>query len=77
VYLDGDDIVNMEKEKTRGSRLKCSRCRLPGAVLGCYHDPCANTYHAPCARMIPECHSDAVRFLVDIVIDLLINIAMF
>nr|XP_051205106.1 BRCA1-associated RING domain protein 1-like isoform X2 [Lolium perenne] len=59
VYLDGDDIVNMEKEKTRGSRLKCSRCRLPGAVLGCYHDPCANTYHAPCARMIPECHSDA------------------
>ncbi|XP_051228375.1 BRCA1-associated RING domain protein 1 isoform X2 [Lolium perenne] len=55
VYLVGDDIFNMEKEISRSSRLKCSRCKLPGAALGCYHHPCPKNYHVPCAVMIPEC----------------------
>jgi BRCA1-associated RING domain protein 1 len=68
VYLVGDDIFNMEKEISRSSRLKCSRCKLPGAALGCYHHPCPKNYHVPCAVMIPECRWDMVSFLVDIVI---------
>ncbi|XP_047053866.1 BRCA1-associated RING domain protein 1-like [Lolium rigidum] len=58
VCLVGDDIVNMEKEISRSSRLKCSRCKLPGAALGCYHHPCPKNYHVPCAVMIPECRWD-------------------
>uniref|UniRef100_A0ACD5TGE6 Uncharacterized protein n=1 Tax=Avena sativa TaxID=4498 RepID=A0ACD5TGE6_AVESA len=59
VYLDGDDIVNMEKEITRASKEKCSRCRLPGAALRCCEDGCPRTYHVPCALMIWECFWDA------------------
>ncbi|KAM0857908.1 hypothetical protein ACQ4PT_048150 [Festuca glaucescens] len=59
VYLNGDIIVNMEKEISRASRLKCSRCNLPGAALGCYNEPCGQTYHVPCAMMmVPECRWD-------------------
>ncbi|CAM0954939.1 unnamed protein product [Alopecurus aequalis] len=58
VFFDGKRFVNMEKEISRASRLKCSKCRLPGAALGCYHHPCANTYHVPCALMIRECAWD-------------------
>uniref|UniRef100_A0ACD5T9Z2 Uncharacterized protein n=1 Tax=Avena sativa TaxID=4498 RepID=A0ACD5T9Z2_AVESA len=59
VYYDGDDIVNMEKEITRASKMKCSRCRLPGAALGCCQDGCPRTYHIPCALVIWECYWDA------------------
>ncbi|XP_051222368.1 protein BREAST CANCER SUSCEPTIBILITY 1 homolog isoform X4 [Lolium perenne] len=63
VYLNGDIIVNMEKEISRASRLKCSRCNLPGAALGCYNEPCGQTYHVPCARMmVPKCRWD-VKYL--------------
>ncbi|CAM0954938.1 unnamed protein product [Alopecurus aequalis] len=52
VFFDGDKVFNMEKEIKRASTKNCSRCRLPGAALGCYHKSCRNTYHVPCAVMI-------------------------
>uniref|UniRef100_A0ACD5TG89 Uncharacterized protein n=1 Tax=Avena sativa TaxID=4498 RepID=A0ACD5TG89_AVESA len=58
VYLDGDNIVNMETEIERAKGLNCSRCRLPGAALECYLKSCRRTYHVPCAVMIPECRWD-------------------
>jgi hypothetical protein len=31
--------------------LKCQHCGKRGANLGCYHGPCKQTYHFPCARL--------------------------
>ncbi|XP_024313987.1 BRCA1-associated RING domain protein 1 isoform X3 [Brachypodium distachyon] len=58
VRFNGDTVLNMKKEIRRASGLKCSRCSLPGAALGCCIDKCAKTYHVPCALMIPECRWD-------------------
>ena len=62
MFFNGDKFVNVEKEISRARGLNCSRCRLPGAALGCYHEHCPKTYHVPCAVMIPECVWDVVSF---------------
>ncbi|KAF6999754.1 hypothetical protein CFC21_015735 [Triticum aestivum] len=55
---DDGTFENVESEIVRGSRWDCSRCNLRGAALGCYRAGCPNTYHVPCAFMIPECRWD-------------------
>ncbi|KAE8817487.1 Protein BREAST CANCER SUSCEPTIBILITY 1-like protein [Hordeum vulgare] len=58
VKSNGDTFENVEDEIKRGSGWDCSRCQLKGAALGCYVRGCPNTYHAPCALLIPECRWD-------------------
>ncbi|KAF7007203.1 hypothetical protein CFC21_022163 [Triticum aestivum] len=61
---DDGTFENVEREIERGSRWDCSRCNLRGAALDCYRAGCPNTYHVPCAFMIPECRWDVVNLHV-------------
>ncbi|KAG8068262.1 hypothetical protein GUJ93_ZPchr0005g15745 [Zizania palustris] len=58
VFYRGDTIVNLEMEISRASKLKCTRCMLPGAALGCYYQHCKRSYHVPCALMTLDCRWD-------------------
>ncbi|KAK8506118.1 hypothetical protein V6N12_074171 [Hibiscus sabdariffa] len=49
VYYVGDSVKNLKAELARGAKLKCSRCGLKGAALGCYVKSCRRSYHVPCA----------------------------
>ncbi|KAL9431163.1 hypothetical protein AB3S75_026369 [Citrus x aurantiifolia] len=64
VYYVGDTVKNLKAELARGSKLKCSRCGLKGAALGCYVKSCRRSYHVPCALEISECRWDTENFLV-------------
>lgn len=59
-YFVGDTVKNLEKELARGMKLKCGRCGLKGAALGCYVKSCHMTYHAPCAAEVSTCRWDCV-----------------
>ncbi|KAK4744290.1 hypothetical protein SAY87_010602 [Trapa incisa] len=63
-YFVGDTVRNLEKELARGAKLKCGRCGLKGAALGCYVKSCHMTYHAPCAIEISACRWDCNNFLM-------------
>ncbi|XBJ11152.1 hypothetical protein VPH35_015898 [Triticum aestivum] len=58
VESNGDTFKNVESEINRSKRLRCRRCKLRGAALGCYDNSCRKSYHVPCAMMIPECRWD-------------------
>uniref|UniRef100_A0A0E0H9P3 PHD-type domain-containing protein n=1 Tax=Oryza nivara TaxID=4536 RepID=A0A0E0H9P3_ORYNI len=58
VFYEGDTIVNLELEIKRAAKLKCKRCKLPGAALGCYYTKCNRSYHVPCAMMTLNCRWD-------------------
>ncbi|KAM3411214.1 hypothetical protein ACQJBY_003076 [Aegilops geniculata] len=58
VESNGDTFKNVESEINRSKRLRCRRCKLRGAALGCYDNTCRKSYHVPCALMIPECRWD-------------------
>ncbi|OVA08688.1 BRCT domain [Macleaya cordata] len=58
VYFVGETVMNLESELARGAKLKCSRCGLKGAALGCYSGSCRKTYHVPCAVDISSCRWD-------------------
>ncbi|KAL4368930.1 hypothetical protein GQ457_05G003490 [Hibiscus cannabinus] len=64
VYYVGDSVKNLKAELARGAKLKCSRCGLKGAALGCYVKSCRRSYHVPCAKEIPKCRWDHNDFLV-------------
>ncbi|KAL1173505.1 hypothetical protein V6Z11_A05G417700 [Gossypium hirsutum] len=64
VYFVGDNVKNLKPELARGTKLKCSRCGLKGAALGCYVKSCRRSYHFPCAKEIPKCRWDYEDFLV-------------
>ncbi|KAI5018916.1 hypothetical protein ZWY2020_043804 [Hordeum vulgare] len=64
VESNGDTFKNVENEINRAKRLRCSRCKLRGAALGCYDNSCRKTYHVPCAMMILECRWDVENFRV-------------
>ncbi|CAN6341612.1 unnamed protein product [Urochloa humidicola] len=59
VWLEDDIVKNLESEIRRASRLKCARCGLQGAALGCYYDGCKRSFHVPCALQIIGCRWDA------------------
>ncbi|XP_039800490.1 BRCA1-associated RING domain protein 1-like isoform X4 [Panicum virgatum] len=52
VWFKGDVIMNLESEIRRASRLRCGRCGLQGAALGCYDNDCKRSFHVPCALQI-------------------------
>ncbi|KAJ7977203.1 BRCA1-associated RING domain protein 1 [Quillaja saponaria] len=64
VYFVDDVVKNLKAEVARGSKLKCSRCGLKGAALGCYVTSCRRTYHVPCAMEISGCFWDYDNFLM-------------
>ncbi|KAL3655024.1 hypothetical protein CASFOL_000810 [Castilleja foliolosa] len=64
VYYVGETIKNLESELDRASKLKCSRCGLKGAALGCFSKSCRRSYHVPCAVEIPDCRWDCDDFLM-------------
>ncbi|KAL3647708.1 hypothetical protein CASFOL_008676 [Castilleja foliolosa] len=64
VYFVGETIKNLESELARASKLKCSRCGLKGAALGCFAKSCRRSYHVPCAVEIPGCRWDCDDFVM-------------
>ncbi|KAG6416766.1 hypothetical protein SASPL_124204 [Salvia splendens] len=60
VYFEDDTVVNLENELYRSRRIRCSCCGIKGAALGCYDKSCRKSFHAPCARLTPECRWDSV-----------------
>lgn len=40
---------DIHKEKKRGSKLTCSRCKRKGATIGCCKSACKKSFHLPCA----------------------------
>ncbi|KAL3604582.1 hypothetical protein D5086_005441 [Populus alba] len=60
----GETVKNLNAELARGAKLKCSKCGLKGAALGCYLKSCKRSYHAPCAMEITKCRWDYENFLV-------------
>ncbi|KAH6775606.1 hypothetical protein C2S52_013167 [Perilla frutescens var. hirtella] len=64
VYFAGlGCLKNVRAALYRGRVLKCSRCRRPGATIGCRVDRCPKTYHLPCARA-KSCIFDHRKFLI-------------
>ncbi|TVU19928.1 hypothetical protein EJB05_36110 [Eragrostis curvula] len=61
---ESDIVVNLEPEIRRASRLRCHRCELPGAALGCYYKSCKKSFHVPCALQINGCRWDVDERLV-------------
>ncbi|XP_074580680.1 BRCA1-associated RING domain protein 1-like [Curcuma longa] len=57
-------VKNFELELKRASKLKCSKCGLKGAALGCYDNNCLKTFHVTCADQIPDCRWDYRNFHV-------------
>ncbi|GAV82359.1 BRCT domain-containing protein/zf-HC5HC2H domain-containing protein/zf-C3HC4_2 domain-containing protein [Cephalotus follicularis] len=64
VYYVGEIVKNLKAELARGAKLKCSRCGLKGAALGCYVKSCRRSYHVPCAQEISKCRWDHANYLV-------------
>ncbi|KAK2417838.1 RING/U-box superfamily protein [Trifolium repens] len=64
VYFVGETVKNLKAEVARGTKLKCTKCSLKGAALGCYVKSCRRTYHVPCAMDISTCRWDHVDYLL-------------
>ncbi|KAJ0236178.1 BRCA1-associated RING domain protein 1 [Hirschfeldia incana] len=64
VYFEGDTVRNLKPELARGMKMKCTKCNLKGAALGCYVKSCRRSYHVPCAREISRCRWDHEDFLL-------------
>lgn len=77
VYFVGDNVKNLKAELARGAKLKCSRCGLKGAALGCYVRSCRRSYHFPCAKEIPKCRWDYVILLYYILYEICFDSVMF
>ncbi|XP_062179479.1 BRCA1-associated RING domain protein 1-like [Phragmites australis] len=58
VWFKDDIVMNLEMEISRASKLRCSRCGLLGAALGCYYKCCDKSFHVPCAVQIFDCRWD-------------------
>ncbi|KAJ0231012.1 hypothetical protein HA466_0301760 [Hirschfeldia incana] len=59
VYFEHDTVRNLKAELARGLKMKCTKCSLKGAALGCYVKSCRRSYHVPCAREISRCRNPA------------------
>ncbi|XP_042470540.1 BRCA1-associated RING domain protein 1-like isoform X1 [Zingiber officinale] len=64
VYFSGEIVKNFELELKRASKIKCSKCGVKGAALGCYYSNCLKSYHVTCAVQIPDCRWDCRNFNV-------------
>ncbi|KAL1188855.1 BRCA1-associated RING domain protein 1 [Cardamine amara subsp. amara] len=64
VYYEADTVKNLKAELARGMKIKCTKCSLKGAALGCFVKSCRRSYHVPCAREISRCRWDYDDFLL-------------
>lgn len=64
VYYKDDTIKNLKAEVTRGAKLKCTKCGIKGAALGCYVKSCRRSYHVTCAIEISKCRWDYVCYML-------------
>ncbi|XP_050364537.1 BRCA1-associated RING domain protein 1 [Argentina anserina] len=64
VYFKDDTIKNLKAEVTRGAKLKCAKCGVKGAALGCYVKSCRRSYHVTCAIEVSKCRWDNENFLL-------------
>ncbi|KAK7336895.1 hypothetical protein VNO77_17446 [Canavalia gladiata] len=64
VYFVDETVKNLKEEVARGVKLKCTKCGLKGAALGCYVKSCRRTYHVTCALDISTCRWDHEDFLL-------------
>lgn len=64
VYFSGETVKNLKEEVARAARLKCGRCGLRGAPLGCFEKSCRKSYHVPCAVEIEDCRWDVEDYLL-------------
>ncbi|CAN8295721.1 unnamed protein product [Cochlearia groenlandica] len=64
VYYEGDTVKNLKPELARGMKIKCTKCGLKGAALGCFVKSCRRSYHVPCARETSKCRWDHEDFLL-------------
>lgn len=62
MYFVDEAVKNLEPELARGAKLKCSKCGLKGAALGCYVRSCRRTYHVPCAMELSACRFNDVAY---------------
>ena len=46
----------------RGRRIRCRKCNMKGATMGCFSKNCKHSWHLPCARM--ECIINKDPFFV-------------
>ncbi|KAL6841243.1 hypothetical protein ACP4OV_028761 [Aristida adscensionis] len=60
IYFKGDIVMKLESAVRRASRLRCHRCGLQGAALGCFYNDCKRNFHVPCAVQILECLWDVI-----------------
>ncbi|WCJ38265.1 breast cancer associated RING 1 [Euphorbia peplus] len=63
-FSDEQTVKNLKSEVLRGSKLKCSRCEVKGAALGCYHKSCRRSYHVMCAKETAGCRWDYEKYLL-------------
>uniref|UniRef100_A0A7N0T7R9 Uncharacterized protein n=1 Tax=Kalanchoe fedtschenkoi TaxID=63787 RepID=A0A7N0T7R9_KALFE len=64
VYFKGDIVKNLKQEVIRSMKLKCSKCGLKGAALGCYDKSCKKSFHVTCAMELSGCRWDIDDFLL-------------
>ncbi|CAH8336677.1 unnamed protein product [Eruca vesicaria subsp. sativa] len=64
VYYEAETVKNLKAELARGMKIKCTKCNLKGAALGCYVKSCRRSYHVPCAREMSRCRWDNEDFLL-------------
>jgi hypothetical protein len=65
IWFKGDIVMDFKPEITRASKLRCARCGLKGAALGCYYGPCLTSFHVPCAVQTIGCRWDGVSSITD------------
>ncbi|KAL9265505.1 BRCA1-associated RING domain protein 1-like protein [Drosera capensis] len=64
IYYENYVIKNLNKELSRGTKLKCSHCGIKGAALGCFAKTCRRSYHVPCALSVKGCRWDTENYLM-------------
>lgn len=63
MYFVGEAVKKLKAEVARGAKLKCSKCGLKGAALGCFVKSCRRSYHVTCAIGISKCRWDRVYII--------------
>ncbi|AQK72245.1 BRCA1-associated RING domain protein 1 [Zea mays] len=64
IWFKGDIVMDFKPEITRASKLRCARCGLKGAALGCYYGPCLTSFHVPCAVQTIGCRWDGDGYML-------------
>ncbi|KAL5702380.1 non-specific serine/threonine protein kinase [Ranunculus cassubicifolius] len=63
VHYRGNTLMNLESALSRAAKLKCNKCNLKGAGLGCVVESCRKSFHVPCA-IDSDCRWDMENFVM-------------